>query len=947
MRNKQLTFLLFTAYFVFNTTTLMSQGWERIYFDQAGGNIEYSSSYAAHTFLQDDGSFLFSTNIAGQPNFLWTDENGYITNQLAIPNENVIKTADQNYVFARRTDGLAPANQDVYVSKFDEMGNSIWTYYPEGYVDGNETVTDIIQNTNNDYVFVGTRGDLATHQVYPYISKINENGDLIWKTVGEVLPEDNIYGYRLLQTPDGEYFMIASSVWFTPNNPIITVAIKIDQNGNILWTSNLDTDLRVESIVLAPDGNIVLLGQKSDYSFSLLKIDANANTIWEQALPSGSSVLIATSDQGFAFIGSTYNEGENFDIQLIKTDQNGLLEWQQTYGGAFRDHGHGLKQTLDGGYMITGAANGQNENQSLYLIKTDELGNSISSLIHGNVQYDLSENCLLEADEQALEDWIVSAAGNTGTFYGAVDENGYYNIDVDADTYEVGLTIPNEYWNACDNNIMTTVTDTSIIDFAVQSVDQCPLMEVSIHNYGFRLCEPATINILCQNQGTQLAEGVYVEIALDDSLQLLNASVPYTLIANNTYSFEVGDIDFLDENSFLIEVEVGCHIELMGQSLCVEAIIFPNTSCLPVDPLWSGASVQVSANCEDDEVIFKIENVGTEDMPQALQYTVIEDHVIMLQGQTYGPLAIGESISIPKIANGSFYRIESNQVANHPGMSMPSAFMEACGTGENGEISLGFVNQYTLNDADFFLDLSCTEVLAAFDPNAKQAFPIGYDNEHFIEANTRIDYVIQFQNTGTAEARNVVLMDHLSANLDPASILPGVSSHSYDFELLGKGIVRFTFKDIQLPDSTNNEAASHGYVKFSINQQKDLAVSTVINNTAAIYFDHNPAILTNTTHHTIGENFVTVNVGDILKASVSVNVYPNPFMLSATIDVKSDNNLEALTIHLFDVSGKEVLNDQFSSSSYQLSAANLAKGTYFYQIKSRGQLLNVGKVIVQ
>ena len=65
--------------------------------------------------------------------------------------------------------------------------------------------------------------------------------------------------------------------------------------------------------------------------------------------------------------------------------------------------------------------------------------------------------------------------------------------------------------------------------------------------------------------------------------------------------------------------------------------------------------------------------------------------------QSYGPLDVGGSFLLNEEADGTFYRIESPQEPYHPGNSMPSAFVEACGEGENGEISLEFVNQFPLD----------------------------------------------------------------------------------------------------------------------------------------------------------------------------------------------------------------------------------------------------------
>ena len=213
-------------------------------------------------------------------------------------------------------------------------------------------------------------------------------------------------------------------------------------------------------------------------------------------------------------------------------------------------------------------ANRDLEDESFYIIKTDELGQSLTNLIEGFVQYDVNEDCVNDQGEQALDDWIVTLEGNSSVFYGTVDTNGYYAIEADTGTYEVEVQMPNAYWEACvpvqtvqlDSNF-----DTIQVDFAVQAIEQCPLMVVNMHANFYLICAENKIYVNCKNQGTWLAEDVYVEITFDDSLEVLDASVPYTFLSGNTYSFEVGDMDFLEEENFTVDVSIGCDDELLGQ----------------------------------------------------------------------------------------------------------------------------------------------------------------------------------------------------------------------------------------------------------------------------------------------------------------------------------------------------------------------------------------------
>ena len=143
-------------------------------------------------------------------------------------------------------------------------------------------------------------------------------------------------------------------------------------------------------------------------------------------------------------------------------------------------------------------------------------------------------------------------------------------------------------------------------------------------------------------------------------------------------------------------------------------------------------------------------------------------------------------------------------------------------------------------------------IVCGYDPNDKQSVPVGYTDEHFVLAGDEIEYRIRFQNTGNAPAIDIVIEDQLDTDhLDISTFEPLMASHSFSTSIDAEGLVHFIFNDIMLPDSTSDEAASQGYVVYHINTRDDIAPGSVINNSADIYFDANPAITTNSTWHTI------------------------------------------------------------------------------------------------
>jgi len=172
--------------------------------------------------------------------------------------------------------------------------------------------------------------------------------------------------------------------------------------------------------------------------------------------------------------------------------------------------------------------------------------------------------------------------------------------------------------------------------------------------------------------------------------------------------------------------------------------------------------------------------------------------------------------------------------------------------GEFLETSMEVRAFYDGEEVAFGADSLSQELLCAYDPNDKQVFPEGYSEAHYIANDTILEYLIRFQNTGNAPAIDVIIRDTLDQNLDITTFKLVVNSHSV-FTTVDPTTreVEFYFQNIMLPDSVSNEPESHGLVSFTIRPEAGLPLLTELNNTAAIYFDNNPPIITNTTWSTI------------------------------------------------------------------------------------------------
>jgi uncharacterized repeat protein (TIGR01451 family) len=234
-------------------------------------------------------------------------------------------------------------------------------------------------------------------------------------------------------------------------------------------------------------------------------------------------------------------------------------------------------------------------------------------------------------------------------------------------------------------------------------------------------------------------------------------------------------------------------------------------------------------------------------------------------------------------------------------------------------------------------------VQASCDPNDKTVVPSGIGPNHIISANGVMEYKIRFQNTGNDTAFRVVIVDTLSTQLDPYTLETGAASHPYHVETYKDGIIHFVFDPIALPDSNQNVDASQGFVQFRVSQKADLPVGTVIENKAAIYFDSNTAVITNTVHEVIGQPYLLVSSQTPLLPGVSVKVMPNPFNDQAVLEVQGKTLKDGL-LTLYDVQGRVVRQQPMQDNKTLLLRNGLNAGLYFFQVSEDGTIIATGKL---
>jgi len=578
--------------------------------------------------------------------------------------------------------------------------------------------------------------------------------------------------------------------------------------------------------------------------------------------------------------------------------------------------------------------------------------NCFPRVVVGRVIVDNNLNCLIDSTEKGLSGQFVKfvrLSDGTVSYFTTLDTFGNYNAYLDTGTYVVEVVPNSVYWNGCPSSQTITIVaggGVQTVDWLLQPLVFCPILEVDLSAPFLRRTGGGsnyTVNYC--NQGTVDATNAIIDVTIDAQLTVVSTSIPIASQVGTTYTFNLGTIPVATCGSFIINVLVDSTARI-GRTHCSEVHIYPDTICVP---LWAGPIIDGEVDCQNDTVFFRLENKGAA-MALPVNYTIIEDNIVMLTDPII--LGAGQTAVVAQAASpGRTYRINVPQSAGYPpflGNKVFSKAIEGC-VPVNGSFNTGFITQFSNGYSTPFKAIDCQQNVAAYDPNDKSAQPEGYDLPHYIDLNVPIDYKVRFQNTGTDTAFNVVILDTLSTYLDIPSLQMGASSHLYNWNIIDGNVLEVRFPDIMLVDSNANEPLSHGFFRYRIDQLPNNPIDSVIENQAAIYFDYNPPIFTNTTFHTIGipDSFIVLSSQFFYEKELEVQVFPNPFRDMTTLKVLG-KDYPQLEVLIFDLSGR--LMRQKSSrtnNEVQFYRRDLPAGIYFYRLQSEGQWLNSGKIIIQ
>jgi len=338
---------------------------------------------------------------------------------------NVQQTTDGGYIITGWTSSYGAGSSDFWLIKTDADGNEEWNQTFGGSMGDYRTSGQ--QTSDGGYVIIGqTNSFPAPSERYcdAWIVKTDANGSKEWsQTYGGNVWDFCTFGR---QVSDGGYVITGYTDSFSKYGWRDIWLVKTDANGTQQWIKVFGGSVQDEGYYVqqTKDGEYIIAGGTRVHGVDgsqdalLIKTDANGNQEWKRTYGgSADDVFInvqQTGDGGYIASGRTYSYGAgDQDIWLVKTDANGVEEWNKTFGGSDLDNCSRVLQTTDGGYIIAGyTCSYGNGSGDVWLIKTDANGNEEWDMTIGGSNNDGG------VDIQQTSDGGYIVLGNTES-YGA------------------------------------------------------------------------------------------------------------------------------------------------------------------------------------------------------------------------------------------------------------------------------------------------------------------------------------------------------------------------------------------------------------------------------------------------------------------------------------------------------------------------------------------------
>ncbi|MGM0649129.1 MAG: DUF7619 domain-containing protein [Bacteroidota bacterium] len=753
--------------------------------------------------------FFIAMNLIAQPTVQFTKTYGGAQSDYL---NTVRQMPDNGYIIAGATRSFGHGNNDIYLVRTDVYGDTLWTntFGGDDYDRTSWSMNNSLQITSDGgFIIVGETRSFGGSDSDVYMVKTDANGNLQWQKHFGGNSKD--YANAVQQTSDGGYIITALSFSFADRYNDVWL-IKTDSQGNLEWQKNYDMNGWEEPYcVRQTDDKGYLITGITHPNVFLMKTDSLGQEEWNKQLFGGMGYSFEpTTDGGYIVCGRTWT-----DAFLAKTNELGDTLWTKKYPGPGANFTYSVTETNDGGYMAVGETNASGS-WDAYFIRTDEYGDTLWTHTMGGPGNEWLQSV------QTTSDGGYATVGLTSS-YGAGQNDGW--LIKFKELRKKGFISGRIYRDNDDNCVYETGTD-------------------GILNGQMVKAEPGPYYVFTNSEGKYKFE---VE---PDQYTISPAKIPNALFDfqdcqdSTSYNFTVTAGGIVSDNDFALG--------LKDPPVCESNVNIVSSPFLQ-GPCTSPLSLSSPCPGYLHRYCFTITNTGTATIgPGSYVQVDLDPNMTFVEevsNTCSGDLTVDFSDPTTPVWN-----VDNASVLNDNGDSCDVCFNVdvAFPISLSGYSSTANFNAICGNDYHVSGDVAEEDDACACDPNDKLVSPKGCGPYGNIARNESVTYHIRFQNIGTGPAHDIVIRDTIDTDFDISTLNILHSSHNITgLQVNPDNELVISFQGIELPDSVSDPQGSKGNVILELMPLSDLPNGTELKNRAAIYFDTNLPVLTNTTLNTV------------------------------------------------------------------------------------------------
>ncbi len=323
-------------------------------------------------------------------------------------------------------------DEHVWIARLDPDGDIEWERW---YVDGHRGWGQaVIECQNNDFVIAGVIDDEFSNIL---VLRTDSQGNQLWEQILNFTQHQE--AYALTELPSGRLIVCGWAWHYRPTNPIEGFILCLENDGSLLWYreyGGLEDDW-FYSTTWIPEGGLAFTGftecsRRGMEGMWVVKTDLQGNVEWNQTF--GGPVF----DRGYSIVCNAQNEltiagvtqdvdNNRFDAFIVQAASNGSQLWNQTIGLELDEVAKAITVCSDGGYAITGEISQSDEDpwKDMLVVRLDNEGTVLWQKIYGGQGNDFGESLV----ESMSGDLVL--AGSTSS-YGFVGGTAWLVLVPDA-----------------------------------------------------------------------------------------------------------------------------------------------------------------------------------------------------------------------------------------------------------------------------------------------------------------------------------------------------------------------------------------------------------------------------------------------------------------------------------------------------------------------------------